>query len=272
MELASDPTECVEGHDERQAQRLLDLGGDEARVEEVRVDEVVTPPGADPRRRPRAELWHERQQLLLGDRCRGTGGHMDDPDSPGELDDLGQRRVVPAGEDIDAVAERGEMPRDLGDVDVLATGVDAAQRRERRRVVRDHRDPAGHRTASASLPAATVEPARGVTSNAGSARPTAIGWTLDGRPVTSSKARVQSRANRSIEKRSTAISRAAAPSLAARPRSARSASMPPTRRGRSVARIPERRSSSTTGISVVAKATIGIPIIIASIMARPRLV
>ena len=61
------------------------------------------------------------------------------PSAP--VDDLGQVGRVAAGEDVDLVAARGEVPRDLADVDVLAAAVDAAEHREGRGVLADQGDP-----------------------------------------------------------------------------------------------------------------------------------
>src|SRR5215208_5864604 len=149
------------------------------------MDEVVAAVPLDPGLHPRREGGLVRKELLLRERLRRTGRDVDDANARSELDDLGLRWVVLAREDIDSIADGRKVPGDLGDVDVLAAGVDAAEGRQWRRVVRDQGNAAGHR--GAPTPAGE-RPAAAIATGRASAR----------RPVTSSNARVQSALKRSI--------------------------------------------------------------------------
>ncbi|GAA2416618.1 hypothetical protein GCM10010255_64230 [Streptomyces coeruleofuscus] len=61
-------------------------------------------------------------------------------DAVAQFHPAGQVGRVTAGVDGDAVAAVGERPGEAGDVDVLAAGVDPAERGEGARVLRDERD------------------------------------------------------------------------------------------------------------------------------------
>ena len=87
----------------------------------------------------RGEVLHEcrkirnpLQDIFLANERRGTGGHVNDAHSGQPLDDLGLVGLVLTREHVDEVAARCEVPRGLGDIDVLAAAVDASYGGERR--------------------------------------------------------------------------------------------------------------------------------------------
>ena len=133
----------MERHDERQPERALELHRDEPRHEEVRVHDVVALTRRESLHECR-ELRDPRQDVLLADERGGAGRHVHDAHSGQPLDDLGQVGLVLAGEHVDEVAARREIPRRLGYVDVLAAAVDSPDGGERRRMVADDRYPLRH--------------------------------------------------------------------------------------------------------------------------------
>jgi hypothetical protein len=70
----------------------------------------------------------------------GPASDVEDANPGRERDHRRQRRVVTAGRDVDAVAASGERTGHLVDIDVLATGIDAAERSERRGMLADQCD------------------------------------------------------------------------------------------------------------------------------------
>src|SRR5436190_15135084 len=133
----------MERNDERQSERALELHRDEPGHEEMSVHDVVT--------LARGEALHERreirnplQDLFLAHERGWAGGHVNDAHSRQPVDDLALVGLVLAREDVDEVALRGEMPRRLGHIDVLAAAVDASYGGERRRMVADHGYPLRH--------------------------------------------------------------------------------------------------------------------------------
>jgi hypothetical protein len=130
LERAADAAQRVEGHDERDAERALDLRRHEPRHPEVRVHQLVAPAPA-PADRVGRELVHVWQEVFLAHEFRGPGRDVHDADPIRPLRGLGQERAVPARQHVDLVAEGPEVTRELTDVHVLAAGVDAAQHRER---------------------------------------------------------------------------------------------------------------------------------------------
>jgi hypothetical protein len=108
---------------------------------EVGVGDVRPPLGTPVRRHPRGEAAHVGQQLVLRHRCGRPGGDVHDVDPLAERHQFGQLGMVAAGVDPHLVAVGGECRGQLGDVCVLAAGVDATQGGERAGVFGDHRDP-----------------------------------------------------------------------------------------------------------------------------------
>src|SRR5262249_53479466 len=135
-----------------------------------------------------------------------------------------------------------ELAGDLRDVDVLPAGVDAAQGAER----------------------------GGVLAHEGDLHPQALAGALWA--VTSRKASFQSRANRAMPKRSSARRRAPSPSRRASAGSRSRRRVWATSARGSVSTQPETPFSIAVAISVVASPTTGMPSIIASQTASPRLV
>ncbi len=69
--------ERMERHDERHAERGLELHRHERRHEEVRMHDVIAL-GRGIALHERRELRHQRQQIFLADERRGTGRHVND--------------------------------------------------------------------------------------------------------------------------------------------------------------------------------------------------
>jgi hypothetical protein len=88
----------------------------------------------------KCELRHVRQQRFLAHESRGPCAHVEHANAGNPVDDVRQILGVPAREDVDRVAELGEVSRRMRDVDILAARVDAAGNGERRRMLADHRD------------------------------------------------------------------------------------------------------------------------------------
>ncbi len=142
-----DGAEGVEGLHERDAEGPgADLGG-HAGHPEVGVHDVgpLPCPGAG---QVGAEGGHVREEFVLGDGPGRSGGHVLDDRAAGQPHPVGQVLGVAAGVDRDVVAALGQLLRETGHVDVLSTGVDAAERGERARVLGHHGDP--HRVTSFS--------------------------------------------------------------------------------------------------------------------------
>ena len=91
------------------------------------------------RRSAAANARHVRVDRVLGNRSRRARVDVLDDDARTHHDALRQRGIVAPRVDGDRVAEHGERARERGDVHVLAARVDAAQRRERARVLGYHR-------------------------------------------------------------------------------------------------------------------------------------
>ena len=119
--LVVDAAQGVEGDDERHAQRLLQLAGDQAGHPEVRVDQVVAfglaPAEAE---QVRGEVAHERQHVLLADEGGRPGRHVDDADAALPLGDFGEALAVAPGEDVHVVAQPGEVLVSRTVVDLVA--------------------------------------------------------------------------------------------------------------------------------------------------------
>ena len=145
--------EPVERHDVGDTQRLLQGHRGQTGHPEVRVYQLV-PPAAGDIEHELGELAHIGQQLFLGDRPVGTGGHVEHAHAGHPLDERRGVGVILAGEDVHLVAARRELLRDVADVDDLAPGIDAADRRERRGMLADEADALVH--ASSRPPPALV--------------------------------------------------------------------------------------------------------------------
>jgi hypothetical protein len=91
---------------------------------------------------------HVLEEAVLGQLARGAGVDVVDGDPRGELHARREPGVVAAGVDDDLGPLAGQRRGERGDVDVLPSGIDAAQHREGARVLGDHRDP--HRFATSS--------------------------------------------------------------------------------------------------------------------------
>ncbi len=142
-----DGAEGVEGLHEGDAVRPgADLGG-HAGHPEVGVHHVGRLPGPGAGQ-VCAEGGHVREQFVLGHDSGRSGRHVLDDRAAGQRDPVGQTGGVPAGVDRDVVAALGQLLGEAGHVDVLSTGVDAAERGEGARVLGHHGDP--HRVTSFS--------------------------------------------------------------------------------------------------------------------------
>jgi hypothetical protein len=86
------------------------------------------------------EGLHPGQQLLLGHVVGGAGRHVHDADVVAPAHQLLLADGVAAGEHVHQVARQRQFARQVGHVDVLAAAIDAARRRQRRRVVADEGD------------------------------------------------------------------------------------------------------------------------------------
>ena len=129
---AAHPPERVEGHDERNAEPGLQLGPRHRRHEEVGMHDVVPPLLAGGEAKdPGREGRHQAEQVLLRDRRRGAGPDMHDAHPVDPVRHVRQQVVVPPGEDVDVVADGGEVPCDLPHVDVLAAAVHPAEKAQR---------------------------------------------------------------------------------------------------------------------------------------------
>jgi hypothetical protein len=148
----------VEGDDERDSELVLQAQGDQRRHEEVGMHQLVAAAGARKVTNVRMEVVHERQQLFLADELRRTGRNVHHAHARLHLDDAGQVGRVAPREDIDRVAEPREMARDVRDVDVLASAVDAARCRQRRRVFADECNVSDQGTTSVAAETAVVVP------------------------------------------------------------------------------------------------------------------
>jgi hypothetical protein len=144
---ALDGAQRVERVDDRDAEVARGLGRREARHPEVRVHHVRRLGGPALAQVAR-ERVHVREQLVLGELGRRPGVDVVDDHAAGEGHLARAPRVVAPGVDDDLVAAAAERRRQLGDVDVLPAGVDAAEHRQRARVLGHHRDP--HLTATSS--------------------------------------------------------------------------------------------------------------------------
>ncbi len=142
-----DGAEGVERLHDRDAVRVrAELGGD-AGHPEVRVHHFRPAPlaGPDPGQ-IRPERGHVREEFVLRDRFGRPGRHMLDDGAAGQRHPVGQPGRVPPGVDGDLVAAPGQLLRQARHVHVLASGVGAAERGERTRVLGHHGDP--HRVTS----------------------------------------------------------------------------------------------------------------------------
>ncbi len=95
---------------------------------------------------PRArESGGERSDVridrILGDRAARAGIDVLDDQAGGHLHPHGHLRIVAPRVHDDVVAELRGLAGERGDVDVLPARVDAAERRERARVLGNHRNP-----------------------------------------------------------------------------------------------------------------------------------
>ncbi len=144
---ALDGAEGVEGLDERDAVRPHADPGGHAGHPEVGVHDVgpFAGPGAG---QVGAEGGHVREEFVLGEPHGRPGRHVLDDRAAGQGHPVGQVRGVAAGVDRDVVAASRQLLGETGHVDVLSTGVDAAERGQRARVLGDHGDP--HRVTSLS--------------------------------------------------------------------------------------------------------------------------
>ena len=137
----------MEGLDEGDAVRgRADLRG-HAGHPEVGVHDVGPLPGPGAGQ-VGAEGGHVREQFVLGDGHGWPGRHVFDDRAAGQGHPVGEVGGVPAGVDRDVVAASRQLLRETGHVDVLSTGVDAAERGARARVLGHHGDP--HRVTSLS--------------------------------------------------------------------------------------------------------------------------
>ena len=107
---------------------------------EVRVHDVgrLGAPGPS---EPVGQRGHVRYEIVLRDRPRGPGVDVADDDAGVQRHELGQGRVVAAGEHGDLVARGGERPAQLADVHVLPPGVGAAESGEGARVLGNESNP-----------------------------------------------------------------------------------------------------------------------------------
>src|SRR5581483_7326772 len=137
----SHTAEGVEGDDERNRDGNAQQGSGDRRRPEVRVQHIVASSVAlHEVVHPLRERRHVRQQLFFWHNRRRTRLDVDDAHPGGPVDDRRRPRVFAAGEDVDGRAARRETLSQFRDVDVLATGIDSAQERERRCVLTDHGD------------------------------------------------------------------------------------------------------------------------------------
>ena len=90
------------------------------------------------------ELAHVGQQLVLVDRGGWAGVDVVDDDARGELDPPVERRVVASCVHDDIGTQLRESDRQRGDVDVLSSGVDTADQRERARMFGHEMNPQRH--------------------------------------------------------------------------------------------------------------------------------
>jgi hypothetical protein len=148
---ALDHPERVEGLHHRDAERP---GRGQRRLPghpEVGVDHVGRPgrPAAEERA---GEVVHVGEQGVLGQRARRPGVDVLDSHPVTHRHPVGEGGVVPPGVDrhLEAAALEGE--REGGDVDVLAAGVDGAERGQRAGVLGDQGDAqrAAHRRVTSS--------------------------------------------------------------------------------------------------------------------------
>ncbi len=91
-----------------------------------------------PTQSPKASMNGSRSSL--GTSARWPGRDVHHRGAGRQRHSFGGVGVVPAGVDVDAVAEPRQTARERSHVDVLTSRVDPAQGRERARVLRDHRD------------------------------------------------------------------------------------------------------------------------------------
>src|SRR5690606_11436565 len=147
---APDPPERVKRNHVRNVERALDLRRRQAGHPEVGVQQIVPAATARPPYEPRERL-HVRQQVFLRYRLRRAGGNMKDTRARVPRDDLGLLRVVAPSEHVDLYASICQAPREVSDVDVLSAGIRAAERREGRRMIADHRYPKHWQNASLPL-------------------------------------------------------------------------------------------------------------------------
>lgn len=142
-----DRAEGVEGLHDRDAVGVRAEPGGDAGHPEVRVHHLGPVPLAGPGAgQVRAEHGHVREEFVLGDRLGRSGRDVLDDGAAGQRHPLGQRGRVAPGVDGDLVAAPGQLLRQARHVHVLASGVGAAERGERARVLGHHGDP--HRVTS----------------------------------------------------------------------------------------------------------------------------
>ena len=129
----------VERVRDRDAERLRRAERGEPAHPEMRVHDVrtVQHPRAPQRACERADV---RVDVVLGYRPRRAGVDVLDDDAFRHDDAARQFRIVAPRVDGHAVAQRDERRRERRDVHVLTAGIDAAKRRERARVLGDHRN------------------------------------------------------------------------------------------------------------------------------------
>lgn len=123
---AANEAQGVESRDKRQIEQGPQPHADQARHEEVGVDQVEASRLAHEAAHRVGERRHVRQHRLLGDELGRPGVDVDDAHARLQRDDRRQRPIVAAGEDVDDVAALAEPSCNLVDVDVLPAGVDPA--------------------------------------------------------------------------------------------------------------------------------------------------
>src|SRR5512135_2306480 len=198
------------------------------------------------------ELAHVGEHRFLGDRRCRPGPDVEHAHPLDQLDGGRQVLAIATGQDVHLVPGQPEVPGDPIDIDILAAAVRAPEQGQRGRMLADPQQPPSH--GWTPIPGAIGVPRWGAS------------------PTTVVKASSHSRVKRSIENRSRAARRACVPMRCAAPGSARRSCIDSMRRPTSVATKPETLSSMAVAISVVARPTMGMPIIMASTAARPRLV
>src|SRR5205809_5804178 len=117
----------MKGDDEGDVEMPLDVGRDESRHEEIRMDDIVGAAIANQSGSETRKFVHVGEELLLGNAAGGTCRHMDDA-RLFEGNFGGKGRIVAARENVDMEAAPGEPFGELRDVDVLSTTIGAPER------------------------------------------------------------------------------------------------------------------------------------------------